>query len=421
MRVLTENITYADKPWMKSCKVGPYKLPKTMEPYPKITVHKFLDDLLVKLNKKEQKEFEAFTKELPESVTLTKDGKFKPWDVRFVRNMYKKNHLAVDEKKLSEYFQLEHTLDSMFRLYENFFGVTFEPVKTGGFWHPEVKLVKVTDADSGKLISYLLLDLHPRDNKYGHAAHFGLLPGFKENGQEWPAISFVVTNFPKSTKNKPSLLSRNQVSTLFHEFGHAMHHILGRTRLASFAGTATRTDFVEVPSQMLEDWLFDPEVLKLVSKHYKTGQPLSDEMIEKIIALKQFDRGSFWQRQALLSSIALDYFKEGSGKDLEKIWLELDEKITPNVAADSEVHHFASFGHLMGYGARYYSYIWSKVLALDVFNHLKERGLLRSDAGKRYVEFVLSRGGSKEPGELLRDFLEREPNDAAFLKSLGLK
>ncbi len=381
----------------------------------------FLDDLLVKMNKKEQAEFDLLKKNLPASVTLDADGKLKAWDILFVLNMYKKNNLLVDDEKLAEYFQLESTLSSMFTLYENFFGVKFEAVESTGFWHPEVKLVKVLDAATGVLLSYMLLDLYPRENKYSHAAHFGVLPGFVDGTQDWPAISFVVANFSKSTDTKPSLLKAKEVSTLFHEFGHAMHHILAKTQLASFAGTATRHDFVEAPSQMLEAWLWDAQVLKQMSKHYKTGESLSDEFINKIIALQQFDRGYFWQRQAFLASISLTYFADGAHKDLSTTWRDEYAKILRNVAFDVNTHPFANFGHLQGYGSRYYGYMWADVLALDIFDHIKEQGLLRPGAGKAYVEHVLSKGGSREPEDMMRDLLGREPNNAAFLKHAGLE
>jgi thimet oligopeptidase len=281
-------------------------------------------------------------------------------------------------------------------------------------------LVKVVDADNGALLSYMLLDLHPRDNKFSHAAHFGVLPGLIDDKQDWPAVSFVVANFSKSTATKPSLLKAKEVSTLFHEFGHAMHHILGKTRLASFAGIATRRDFVEVPSQMLEEWLWDAQVLKQISKHYVTGEPLPDDMIQKIIALQQFDRGWFWQRQSFLASVALAYFQDGAHKDITAIWRDTYAKIMRNVAQDKEEHQFASFGHLTGYAARYYGYMWAEVLAVDIFDHIKEQGLLRPGAGKDYVTYVLSKGGSREPEDMMRDFLGREPSNAAFLKHAGL-
>ncbi len=383
--------------------------------------YKFIEDILVKLNRKEQQEFVRFTKDLPDSVALTDAGKFKVWDISFVHNQYKKKYLDVDENKLSEYFQLEETLSAMFKLYEQFFGVRFEQLSTDGFWHPEVKLVRVFNADDNELIGYLLLDLHPRQNKYGHAAHFGMIGGLKTKKGGWPSVGLVVANFPKSTAAKPSLLKRSQVNTLFHEFGHAMHHILGRTYIASQMGTRTKLDFIEVPSQMLEEWLWDADVLKKISKHYKTGLPISDKQIEKIIALKQFNSGYFWQRQALFALVALDYFMPGQEKNIEEIFKQLNERVTRNVSYDPEAHFYSSFGHLVGYGARYYGYLWSRVLSVDVFDHLDKQGILKPNVGDRYVELVLGPGGSKDPNILMREFLGREPNDKAFSKNLGLE
>ena len=393
----------------------------------------FLQELLVKLDKKEQKEFDLLKENLPESVTLTADGKMKPWDTRFVHNQYEKNNLAVDDNKISEYFVLEDTLKGMFDIYEKFFNLRFEvennegePVRRSsqsedGLWHPEVKLAKIYDKQTNELLAYMLLDLHPRPNKYQHAAHFGILPGVNYKGKDLPAVSFVVANFPKSTATKPSLLKRRQVQTLFHEFGHALHSILGRTRIASMAGTHTKTDFVELPSQLLEEWLWDPAILKNLSKHYQTGEQLPDEQIEKIIALKQFDTGYFWQRQSYLAKVSLDYYKPGAQKDLYEIMQKLYSTIVKNSFADPNTHFYAHFGHLTHYGARYYSYIWSQVLTMDVFEEIKKHGLLNPEIGKKYIDTILSFGGSKDPNELLNDFLGREPNDEAFIKSLGLR
>ena len=315
---------------------------------------------------------------------------------------------------------MEDTLKGMFDIYETFFNLRFEIAPTSEFWHEEVKLAKLFDKDTNQLLAYLLLDLHPRAHKYQHAAHFGLLSGITYEGKDLPAVSFVVANFPKSTANKPSLLKRSQVKTLFHEFGHALHSILGRTRIASFAGTNTKTDFVELPSQLLEEWLWDADILKGLTKHYQTGESLPDEQIEKIIALKQFDTGFFWQLQSYLAKISLEYYKEGVQKDLYEIVQRLYNETIKNSFADPETHLYAHFGHLTHYGARYYSYIWSEVLTMDAFEEIKKHGLLNPEIGKKYVDKILGFGGSKDPNELLKDFLGRESNDEAFIKSLGL-
>jgi len=382
--------------------------------------HTFLQNLLVKLNKKEQQEFDRLIADLPKSVSLTANGKMQPWDIGFTFNEYKKKHFAVDENKVAEYFQLEPSIDGMFAIYQQFFGLRFEKVDAGGFWHKEVKAIKVYAEKSNDLLAYLLLDLHPRQNKFSHAACFDIVPAVDNDKKIWPVVTFVVANFPKSTKTKPSLLRRSQVSTLFHEFGHAMHNILGRTQLASFSGTATKMDFVELPSQMLEEWLWDPQILKNLSKHYKTGEHLPDQLISNIIALKNFNIGSHLQRQIFFSSLALEYYKGGQQNDLAGIYYKLNTDIQRHIAPDDQTHMYASFDHLLEYGARYYGYLWSRVLSVDVFEQIKQRGLLNQEVGSRYVATILGKGGSKDPNELLKDFLGREANDEAFIKSLGL-
>ena len=247
-----------------------------------------------------------------------------------------------------------------------------------------------------------------------------LIPSVKSSEHK-PGVVIVIANFPKATSDRPALLKHNDVETFFHEFGHAMHGLLGRTKLASLSGTNVKTDFVEVPSQMFEEWMWDKDMLKLVSSHYKTGDPLSDDLIDKKISLKKFGTGYFLTRQCWLASLALEFFKSGSNKDTDKIVRDFYKKYIKHVSFDDKDNHFQfSWGHLTGYGARYYSYMWSKVFSLDLFYKIKEHGLLDGAIGNQFVSKVIGRGGSTEPDNLLRDFLGREPNQKAFLKDMGL-
>jgi len=383
------------------------------------TVRKFLDDLLEKVNVKESKEFALFTKDLPKSVALSPEGKFYPWDVRYIFERYKKKHFAIDETKIAEYFPMEKTVDGLLSIYQQFLGLTFKQVPISGLWHEDVSLIEVHDKLSDKLIGYLLFDLYPRPNKYSHACQGGIVSAIKSNsGEVNPALAIIVANFPKSTANKPSLLKRDEVETFFHEFGHAMHSLLGRTNLGSFSGTSVKTDFVEVPSQMFEEWMRDKDILKKISSHYKTGESLPDELLDKIIAAKKLSKGWWTQRQIFLARLALDYF-EGSQKDLDTIMRSLHDQICLHQLFDSDDHRYASFGHLVGYGAKYYSYLWSLVYAIDLFSEIKKHGLLNQDIGKRYVDTILGKGGSKDPQELMIEFLGREPNQENFLKEMG--
>ena len=381
----------------------------------------FILDLREKARAKGDKELDSFIEELPESVRLTDDGKIQAWDLPFLKNQYKKRTFAVDEEKIAEYFPMQQTVDALLDIYRQFLGIQFKEVPIKGMWHDDVRLVEVWSKDGSQRYGYIFLDLYPRPNKYSHAAHAGLVPALTlADGSRLPAVSVVMANFTKPTKNSPSLLRRNEVQTFFHEFGHALHAQLGATDLPSFSGTRVKTDFVELPSQMLEEWLWDKEILKKVSGHYKTGKPLPDELIDNILALKRYDSGLFVVRQSMLSSYALDLYKPGAEKDPYQIQYALQQVIMPRVHYGPNNHHFAAFGHLTGYGAKYYGYLWSKVFALDIFDQIKQKGLLNGEIGERYVTEIIGKGGSIDPNQLLQNFLGRKPRQDAFIRDLGL-
>lgn len=379
----------------------------------------FIDDMTQRADAKTAKEFAQLTAALPESVQLTADGKLQPWDMAYVQNMYKKTHYNLDEQKIAEYFPMEKTVEELLDIYRQFFSIDFEKVPATGLWHEDVTVVRVLS--DGNIIGTLMLDLYPRPNKYSHAAHTTIVPGtYKPDGTLIPDVSIVIANFSKPTETKPSLLKRSEVETFFHEFGHALHAILGATEIASLSGTHTKTDFVELPSQMLEEWLVDKEMLKKVSGHYLTGQPLPDDIIDTIIELKNLTSGYFVTRQTYLASMALSYFGQGEKKDPHTIMQGLHSKIMRHSAFSPDNHFYASFGHLTGYGAKYYGYLWSKVFALDIFATIKKHGLLNPEIGRKYVTEVLSKGGAQDPNELLYNFLGRAPNSQAFFEEMGL-
>ncbi len=381
----------------------------------------FLADLIPLAVKKADQELDEFIKELPESVHLRDDGRVNAWDVGYLKSKYKEKHFKIDERAISEYFPMQQTIEALLDIYQQFMSVVFKEVPITGMWHEEVRLIEVYDSSGTQLLGYLLLDLHPRSNKYSHAAHAGMVPALQlPDGRRLPDISLVMANFPKPTKDKPALLMRNDVSTFFHEFGHAMHALLGATQLGSFSGTSVKTDFVELPSQMLEEWLWDKAIIKKVSSHYKTGAPLPDEMIDNIIALKRYDSGSSVLTQIGYALFSLDLYTSGIHKDPYTMLHALIEKLKPRIFFGPEYRMYTSFGHLTGYGAKYYGYLWSKVFALDLFEEINKKGLLNSEIGQRYVQTIIGKGGSKDPNEMLKDFLGREPRQDAFIKDLGL-
>ncbi len=387
----------------------------------------FLSGLLKKTMIKTDKEFAELIKELPESVELDEDGKMNPWDMSYVKACYKKKHFKVDEREIAKYFPVQNTLEKIFEIYQKFLNLEFKFVdNVKDLWHEDVKVVEVFDKINNELRGTLFLDLYPRDNKYGHACMMDIVETTRRKNKEageyksTPAVIVVVGNFPKATKEKPALLKHSDVETFFHEFGHAMHGLLGRTEMNSFSGTNVKRDFVEMPSQMFEEWLWDKNILKDVSKHYQTGEKLPDDLIDKKIALKKFDSGFFVTRQAWLSFIALDCFLQGEQKDTNEIIKNLHEKYITNIRFNPESHFQSSFSHLIGYGAKYYGYMWSRVFALDMFDKVKKHGLLNYEMGEELINKVLGKGGSVDPDILLIDFLGREPNQDAFLKEYGI-
>lgn len=383
----------------------------------------FIIDLAKKVEKKEQEEFERFCSDLPADVKLT-NGKLDPWNVAYVKEYYKKKHFDLDDRQIAEYFTMEDTVDGIFEIYQEFLGLEFKLLKPKGLWHKDVTLIQILKKDSNIIQGYIFLDLYPRDNKYSHACMASVFPALKtEDEVAVPSVSVVIANFPKSTKERPSLLKHNDVITFFHEFGHAMHHLLGRTELVHFSGTETKSDFVEVPSQMFEEWMWDKKMLAKISKHYKTGDSLPENLIDKMIELKRFDSGGFVQIQCNYSLLSLAYFLPGAEKDVDKIMQDLHAQYIKNVRFEPKGHFYASFGHLVSglYGAKYYSYMWAKVFALDLFDAIRKYGLLDHKIGQKLINKVLGKGGSVDPNVLLRDFLGREPNQDAFLKDIGIE
>ncbi|HLJ31419.1 MAG TPA: M3 family metallopeptidase [Candidatus Babeliales bacterium] len=396
--------------------------------------HAFIMDLIDKSTPKAHAEIALLTQTLPASVEFSADGKIHPWDWAYLENSYKKTHFNLDEEKIAEYFPMENSIKELLDIYRQFLSIEFQEVAAPGLWHEDVSAVRVVDKN-GQLLGTLILDLYPRANKYSHAAHTTIIPASYKHGVRIPDISIVMANFTKPTANKPSLLKRDEVKTFFHEFGHALHAILGATEVASLAGTHTKRDFVELPSQMLEEWLHDKDILKKVSRHYVTGESLPDDMIDTIINLKNLTTGYFVTRQSCLSSLALSYFgssfaplsprlqsagKASADKDPYTIMEQLYTTMLPYMAFSKDNHFYTSFGHLTGYGAKYYGYLWSKVFALDMFATIKKYGLLNPEIGQRYIKEVLSKGGAQDPNELLYNFLGREPNAEAFLQEMGL-
>ncbi len=373
-------------------------------------VEKFLDELFPKAAAKAKNEWALLLQNLPESVTLTSDGKVKPWDEAYLSNQYVKKHLNVDHEKIAEYFPFETAVQGLLSVFGKFLNLEFQFIPGQTFWDPSVQLIEVRQ--KGTLIGHLLLDLFPRESKFSHACCNSLVPRMSlDEGKSYqPALAIIIANFSKSTATKPSLLKHSELETLFHEFGHAMHALLGIAEMPKKAAYHTTMDFVEMPSQLFEEWIWDSKILKLISRHYQTGKPLPDDLIESLVKTKDFDEGRFLTRQVSLARTSLNCFKPGKNKDLVQLQKEIYDTGFKMVSYDPENHFLCSFGHLTDYGAKYYSYLWSKELAKKFIAYINTHGgPLDAAVGQRYTSKVIGKGGSCDPNILITDFLTEEP------------
>lgn len=383
-------------------------------------VLEFLNDLAEKLKPKAESDLatllELKKKDDPSATRV------EMWDWRYYANQLKKERYSVDSELVREYFPVDHVINSTFELYQKLLGVKYTEISPAYAWAADVRLFEVRDAKNGNLIGHFFLDLYPRENKYKHFAAFDTVKGRRNpDGSYHTAVASVVGNFPKPSAGRPALLQHDDVETWFHEFGHIMHQVLTNGRYSSLSGTNVRGDYVEAPSQMLENWVWEKDILKKISKHYKTGEPLPDSLIDKMVAAQHANEGIYWSRQLFFGMVDMLYHTSGETVDTTKVWNELTPKIflmDPTEGAAAQ----ASFGHLMGgYDAGYYGYLWSKVYAQDMYTVFQKAGLEDSGAGALYRRWILEPGGAMEPDELIRGFLGREPNKDAFYRSLGLK
>ncbi|MBQ8033224.1 MAG: Zn-dependent oligopeptidase, partial [Elusimicrobiaceae bacterium] len=395
------------------------KLENRMAKNPK-TVMTFLKDLQKKLKpmgKAEDKFLIAYKNE----KTGKKYRTIYPWESGYWANKYRKENLQLDSEKIKEYFPSQVVIDGMLDIFGNVFGITFEPVKIP-VWHSDVKAFLIKDKQSLQPIAYFYMDLYPREGKYKHAACFGLVEGEeKEDGSYQMPFVAIVANLNKPSKDTPSLLKHGEVETLFHEFGHVLHNALTKSKYKAFSGTSVSWDFVEAPSQMLERWAWNPTVLKKISKHYKTGEPLPDDLIARMLKAKNFGNGGAYLRQNFFAQYDMTLHTAASTPDTTKLYFDLTKKIRALPLTKNTIPQ-ASFGHIMGgYDAGYYGYLWSEVIAEDFFSEFEKNGIFNPEIGLKLRREVLEKGGSEDEEKLVENFLGRKVNNAPFLKSIGLE
>mmetsp|Transcript_22645 Transcript_22645/g.70513 ORF Transcript_22645/g.70513 Transcript_22645/m.70513 type:complete len:714 (-) Transcript_22645:155-2296(-) len=350
------------------------------------------------------------------------DCEINAWDRSYYCKRIEESRHNVDHELLKQYFPLEVVAQGLLGIYQELLGLKFErhAELEKAAWHEEVQAFKVTDADTQGTVGYFYMDMHPRDGKYGHAACFGLQPACEYGGEWQVPVAAMVCNFPKPSAEKPALLSHGNVETFFHEFGHVMHQLCSKAKLAMFAGTRVERDFVEAPSQMLENWVWQPEALHRMSRHHKTGEPIPEELLQALLQSRNANAGILNMRQICLASFDQAIHTSASA-DTASVLAALTQELM-SVPATPGTNMGASFGHLAGgYDAQYYGYMWSEVYSADMFvSRFEAEGIFSAAVGKSYRSEILAAGGSRDAMDSLRAFLGRDPIFEPFLKSKGL-
>ncbi|WP_417785386.1 M3 family metallopeptidase [Tenacibaculum sp.] len=383
-------------------------------------VMKFLNELLEKAKPAAQREFdnlEAYAKKLDGIDQLQK------WDGAYYSEKLKKELFNLDQELLKPYFKLENVIDGVFTVANKLYNLQFEEIDTIDKYHEDVKTYAVTDTD-GNFVSYFYADFHPRPGKRNGAWMTSYKSQYMSNGRnERPQVS-IVCNFTKPTQTKPSLLTFNEVTTLFHEFGHALHGMLANTTYKSLSGTSVSWDFVELPSQVLENWCYEKEALELFAKHYKTGEIIPMEYVKKIKESASFHEGMQTLRQLSFGLLDMSWHSGESPETITNVKefetnAFAETKLYPDVAENCMS---TSFSHIFqgGYSAGYYSYKWAEVLDADAFEYFKEKGVFNKEVADKFKNNVLSKGGTEEPMELYKRFRGREPKPDALLRRAGL-
>ncbi|MBC2605802.1 M3 family metallopeptidase [Pelagicoccus albus] len=386
----------------------------------------FTEDLFAKTKPAFDREYDELEEFVSQQTGQPKD-RLDPWDVAYWSEKLRIAKYDFDDEALRPYFPIDSVLNGMFRIAERIFGLRIQnhegPEKG---WHPDVKLYDLYDA-GGELLGYFYADWHPREEKRGGAWMNYLDTGapLAEGGRS-PHVGLITGNMTEPVDGKPALLLHNEVETVFHEFGHLLHHLLGRVDIKSLNGVNVAWDFVELPSQIMENWCWNRESLDQFARHYETGEPIPDELFEKMVAARNFQSAAFMMRQLSFGKMDLEMhldpenFMDGDLDDKLRESLEgylANLKTTPRSIVRRFGHLFSS---PVGYAAGYYSYKWAEVLDADAFTRFEKEGVFSEEAGRAFRDCILSKGNSEDPAKLFKDFMGREPDPDALLRRSGL-
>lgn len=382
-------------------------------------VKSFLNDLLVKAKPAAEREFQQLTQF---AKKLDSIDQLQKWDGSYYSEKLKQELFNLDDEKLKPYFKLQNVQNGAFTIANKLFGLTFTEVFDIDKYHEDIHTFEVSDAD-GNLVAIFYSDFFPRKGKRNGAWMTSFKPQYvKEGVNERPHVS-IVCNFTKPTETKPSLLTFNEVTTLFHEFGHALHGMLANTTYPSLSGTSVYWDFVELPSQVMENWCYEPEALALFAHHYETNEIIPQEYVDKIKESANFLEGMATLRQLSFGLLDMAFHSNNpSGitdvKTFEKTTMD-DTALYPDVAENCMS---VSFSHIFqgGYSSGYYSYKWAEVLDADAFAYFQEKGIFNKEVADKFKDFVLSQGGTDQPMTLYKKFRGQEPKPEALLKRAGL-
>jgi Zn-dependent oligopeptidases len=380
----------------------------------------FLAGLKAPVQEKEQSDLATL---LPLKKELISGAdRIEPWDLAFLSEQLRKQQFALDNEAIRKYFPFDTVLSGMLGIFGPLFGVRFTVVPDAPVWAPGVRLVRITDSADNRTLAYIYLDMFPRDGKYGHMMMVPLVAGRRtKNGYSVP-VTAIVGNFRAPSGDTPSLLTHDDVEGLFHEFGHALHGCLTRVPYASLAGSSVEWDFVETPSQALENWAWEPAVLDAVSGHYlRPTEKLPKDLSDRIIAARDLGAGLLYTRMLVISSEDMEFHTAEGPVDVtatgNRFYREL-MGIEPLAGG----HEPSTIGHFMGgYDAGYYSYLWAEVYALNVFARFKADGLFNPATGAEYRHTILEQGNMQPGDELLRAFLRKEPSMEPFYERLHIR